>query len=297
MNSKLRSYMEVARANFLLTSILPVMVSLGVAIYSGEKISWVLLAVTSVGIMSAHSLTNLTNEYYDFKKGIDSGNDSDTAHPLASGKITENEVRILCLGTFILSFISLIVVFSVRGPAVLLIGLAGLLAGYYYTAPPIEYKYRAWGEIMILIFMGPLLGIGVFLSITGTINMEVIAASIPQGVIITAVLLSNNIRDLKKDTKAKIKTLPMRTGINKAYLIYSSLLFLSLISVLISVLAGILPIYSLAVLVTIPLVLSAIKKIYTKNVDIMKYIDLETLKIYISVDVILILSLLAGRYF
>jgi len=187
----------------------------------------------------------------------------------------------------------LIVLSLHRGFSLFLLGGVGFAGGYSYTGPPLAYKYRGAGEIMILILMGPLLGSGIYLALTGQLPFVAVAASFPPGLIITAVLLSNNIRDIPKDRSAGVKTLPMITGKDKASALYSFMLAAVFIWIILMAAFTYYPPLSLLSLLFIP---SAIKcsKTLKKSEGDLEDIDLKTLKLYAGINSILAFSFFLG---
>ena len=91
--------------------------------------------------------------------------------------------------------IGLVLAFK-RSEYVLWIGLIGLLANVFYTAGPVRYKYRGWGEVFVFLMWGPLMFEGAYAVQRQTLSAEALIVSIPFGFLVALVLLANNIRDI-----------------------------------------------------------------------------------------------------
>ena len=111
--------------------------------------------------MALHSGTNVINEIYDVRKGVDTITSPRASHAILKGRMTEREafahrVRVLRprrrsagLGLTVL-----------RGWPIVALGLIGLVGGYFYTAPPFQYKFHALGVPLVFLLMGPLMTVG-----------------------------------------------------------------------------------------------------------------------------------------
>ncbi|MGM0442214.1 MAG: 1,4-dihydroxy-2-naphthoate octaprenyltransferase [Elusimicrobiota bacterium] len=295
-SNKLTKYLKVSRANFFLSSLIPGLVSVSVAIYQKKDINWYLLPVVFLGILSVHAMTNLVNEYYDYKKGIDNPSDTGEVHLLSSGRVSLGEVRILIIISLFLCLGCAVLLSFYRGVPFFLFCIAGILAGYSYTGPPLEYKYQGFGDIMIFLFMGPMLVGGAYYALTGIISKLAIYASFPQGILIAAVLNSNNIRDIDKDRATAVKTLPVIIGVKRAKIIYSFLIYAAFAWPVFLALAGLVPLTTLLILIFLPYAVKANKVLKEEKKDAIGGIDLMTLKVYVGVNMVLVLSVLFGRF-
>lgn len=284
-------YFKAARGDFFISTLIPVFIAVGAALYYCAHISWALLPLITLGVVSLHALVNLTNEYYDYKKGIDK--EAGPVHLLPSGEVSLNEVKFLSLLTFIISSSVMLILWRYRSSLILVLGIIGISGGYFYTAPPLAYKYKSLGDIMIFFLMGPLLMVGLFYSLTGVISVFPLIASFPQGSLITAVLNANNIRDMEKDRAASVRTLPILLGRKCAANIYACALILSFLWIMLFIILGVFPPSAAFVLLFIPNALNLISAVRAPSSDI-KMIDLETLKLYIGVNTVLGVSFIIG---
>jgi 1,4-dihydroxy-2-naphthoate octaprenyltransferase len=264
--------MQAIRAPFLVTSIIPVLLALAIAVYLKSEITWAVLPVLIIGVLSVHALTNLTNEYHDFKNGIDT-KDSETEHVLVNKSMSLKYVEVLGVISFVIALAAGIIIFLIQGLPILIIGIVGIIGGYFYTAPPFSAKYNAWGEIMVFVLMGPLLFIGSYISLTGVYENSVILISLPMGFLITAVLHGNNLRDINRDKSAGIKTVSNMIGFNNSSLIYSFLIIMAYVTVFIGVLMGYLSFLMLSVCLSLPIAVNNIKAVLRRDPQMVGCID------------------------
>jgi 1,4-dihydroxy-2-naphthoate octaprenyltransferase len=146
-----------------------------------------------------------------------------------------------------------------RGWPVAALGLAGLIGGWGYTAPPLEYKFRALGLPLVFLLFGPLSVIGAFYVITGTFEWATVAVSVPVGLLVTAILHGNEWRDISEDARAGGVTLSIRIGRRFAHWVYLSLVVGAYLALGAAVLFEALPVQALLALLSMPLLVRVIQ--------------------------------------
>ena len=109
--------------------------------------------------------------------------------------------------------------------------LIGIFGAYAYTGWPFYWKYFALGEPMVFILMGPLMSAGAFLALTGMPVNSVVYACIPVGLLVTAILNGNNLRDVHHDRSAGIRTIATILGQERTKSMYLSVIALPYFSV------------------------------------------------------------------
>ena len=110
--------------------------------------------------------------------------------------------------------------------------LAGLLGALGYTLKPVNYKSRGLGVVLVFWLMGVFMVLGSYLAISGQWNTNVIWLSIPVSLLVSLLLLSNELRDYEADKQANIQTLVVRLGYQKGSLIYKALVAAAGLSVM-----------------------------------------------------------------
>ncbi len=225
-------------------------------------ILWGWYLLVCIGIVCFHATANVYNDYFDTRYRVDQP-DSPTVryrpHAILSGLLTPAQVlteALILNGVTIL--IGLILSLQ-RSMAVFWIGFIGFLASVFYTAGPIKYKYRAWGEFFVFLMWGPLMFEGAYAVQRQALSLKAIYISIPFGVLVALVLLANNIRDIAYDSRQGIKTVGILLGGRQSLFLYAGLILAAYLYVIVVVLAGILSPWGLLVLLSLPKAISLLK--------------------------------------
>jgi 1,4-dihydroxy-2-naphthoate octaprenyltransferase len=142
---------------------------------------------------------------------------------------------------------------------VVVLGLLGLAGGFGYTAPPLQYKFHALGLPLVFLLMGPLMVVGAYYVIAGAFSWQALVVSLPVGLLVAAILHGNEWRDLSEDARAGISTLSIRAGRRVAHLLYVSLVVGAYLALAMAVAVGALPPSSLLAMLSLPLLVRAIR--------------------------------------
>ncbi len=175
---------------------------------------WLLLLVT-VGLILAHTGSNLVNDYWDYQHGIDTP-DSPRAtygpHPFVEK--TRGMQEFLFVTALILAGATAIGVYLtfVAGPEVLIFALAGAFVLMFYSGGPIPLKYFGLGEIAVFIVWGPLMIGGSYYVMAEELPAWVLLASVPYGLGVTTVLFGKHLDKLAFDQEKGIRTMPIVLG-------------------------------------------------------------------------------------
>jgi len=146
-----------------------------------------------------------------------------------------------------------------RGLLLLIIGIIGVLIGYFYTASPIKLGYRGWGEFVAGLGCGPLVVLGAYYVQAQTLSLEALFISIPVGLLIAAVLYINEFPDYACDKKAGKNTLIVRIGRERARKGFYSLLLIAYLFIILAAILKIVPWTVLISLLTFPLAWKSMK--------------------------------------
>ena len=170
-------------------------------------------------------LSNLANDYGDFKKGVDNAHRTGPERALQSGALTEQQ---LLLGIVVVGFITLL-----SGGVLLLLawryiiwrelavfaalGLAAIAAALFYTLGKHPYGYRGLGDLFCFIFFGWVAVAGTFYLATNRFDPMVMLPATAMGFLSVAVLNINNMRDYENDKASGKNSLVVKMGLNKAF--------------------------------------------------------------------------------
>ena len=239
-------------------------VSVGSALAAGEgTFSWALYLLAVLGAVLMHAGTNLVNDYYDTRFGVDTV-DAETAkyrpHVIVHGLIPARQVLTAGLGCFAAAVAVGVYLALVCGAMVLFIGAIGVIAGLGYTAPPLKYKYVALGEFSVFLMWGPLMVEGAYFVQRQALSGDALLVSIPFGVLVALVLFANNIRDIEHDHKQGIRTIAMMLGPRAGIHAYLALVCLAYAVTLAITLAGVLTAWGLLVFLSLPIAVKLLRQ-------------------------------------
>ena len=302
LRDRLGAYWEIARPFSFTASTVPIAVGGALAAVEG-RFDWTLFLVSLIAGVLLHIGTNVTNEIYDVRKGVDTIVSPRASHAIVKGRITDRGAYILAVAAFAGAFVLGLYLVSVRGWPVVALGLVGLIGGYTYTAPPFQYKFSPFGIPLVFLLMGPLMVVGSYFVITGTLDWSALAVSIPVGFLVAAILHGNEWRDISEDARAGARTFSVRMGRQAAHWLYLALVVGAYIALTIAVVAGLLPTWSLLAMLSMPLLVRQIRSAEfgaSGQQRAIAMIDLQTAQLhaafgYLMVAGLLIAAIAAGR--
>ena len=251
-SGRLALWWQATRPATVLTSLIPGLAGGLVAIGSPHP-RWWLLAVALIALALLHAGTNASNDVEDFANGVDPPDKRRGSGVFTSGRLSVREGRWLYGGLFAGAFALGLLICALQGPALIVIGVVGLLGGLLYTAGPAPYKYVGLGDPAIVLLMGPLMTQGVYTAVTGdAFHAAAFWVGLTPGLLIECVLAANNLTDLDTDRAAGIRTLAVRIGLRRAQRLFLITVAAALPVVLVLWLAGLFDAWILLPLVTAP---------------------------------------------
>lgn len=255
---KFKEYFRCSRPHSFPAAIAPVLVGSTFALKFVQNFNWINFILFLIACLLIQAATNLFNEYYDYKRGLDKVDSEGISGSIVKNKLTAKEVFSGALVLYGIAFLLGLVLTALTSYYLLLVGLICMLAGYFYTGGKYPIAYSPYGELVAGFFMGTIIvGIAFFIQ-TGYVNFEITIVSIPFFILIGLILLANNIRDLDNDKVSGRKTFAILVGKHRA--LQSMAIALAVVYVLNVIFAftigGIL---NLLTLVTIPLEVKIIK--------------------------------------
>jgi len=290
---RLGGWYEIVRPFSFTASTVPVAAAGGLAAVD-HRMNWGLFVGAVFAALFLHIGTNVTNEIYDVRKGIDSITSPRASHALVKGRLSEREAFGLALAAFVVATGIGIWLIAERGWLVAVFGILGLVGGAGYTAPPLQYKFRALGVPLVFLLMGPLMVIGGYYVVTGTFDWNTVAVSIPVGLLVAAILHGNEWRDIGEDARAGIVTLSIRAGRQVAHIGYVSLVVGAYLALAMAVAAKVLPPATLLAMLSLPLLVRAIRSSELAAAGeqwAIAMIDLETAQLHAAFGFLLVLGL------
>ena len=297
----LKIWARLARIPFLTATIVPVAL--------GTIVAWTLLGnlnlgyfvMTLVGALCLHLGTNIINDYFDFRSGCDAIN-TDGLSPISGGSrvlleglIKPQRAYFVALSFFgVASIIGIILSIAV-GWGVFLLGIVGIVSGYFYVS---QLSTRGIGELIVGLNFGPLMVLGSYYVQTQRFDSGPLVASVPIGLLITAILWINEVPDYAADKAVGKKTLVVRVGRKRAAELYALIVIAAYVWTALMAVLKQLPFGSLLVLITLPIAAKAIivAMKYHEKPRIMVAANLSTIKIHLLFGVLLTASYVAGLF-
>lgn len=246
-------------------SVIPVALAWVMAVQhrdSAPLVPWTVPLFTLAALLF-HAGTNVLNDYYDFRHGVDNPGDTDPSHVLPRQIVSPRFMQYSGHLYFILAF-ALGITLALgarRGPLFLASGMVGGLGAYLYTGKRISLKYRALGDPLVFILMGPALVVLGVWAFTGTVSPDAALAALPVAMLVTAILHGNNLRDISGDRAAGIATLAGLLGHTRSRFLLNVLLIAPYVLLPILAVTGLIPPSGLVPVATIPGALRIIRTV------------------------------------
>jgi 1,4-dihydroxy-2-naphthoate polyprenyltransferase len=248
-----RRWLLGARPRTLPAAIAPVIVGTAAASLTAERLIW-WIAACCVGVaVSVQVATNYANDYSDGRRGTDDpGSRVGPPRLVGNGLATPGEVKramLMAFGTTVLFGLPLVLLVDER---LVLVGVAAIAAGWFYTGGPRPYGYAGMGEAFVFVFFGLVATVGSTWVQIQEFTAVSVAGGVAMGCLASALLVVNNLRDIPGDSLAGKRTLAVRLGAPGTRVLYVVLLVLPML--LVPVIAGPSgrPLAALALLAVVP---------------------------------------------
>ncbi|MHC4123632.1 MAG: 1,4-dihydroxy-2-naphthoate octaprenyltransferase [Planctomycetota bacterium] len=260
------------RPKFLVASISPILVGTSLGYGATGNFEPLLFVFAALSIIFLHAGANIANDYFDHTSRNDWVNRNPT--PFSGGRrfIQQNILSpkaTLILALFALaigSAIGLFIVILTESTFILVLGIVGLLGGYFYTADPVRLSYRGVGEFVIMLLFGFLPIFGAYYLQTGNVDAFVFWPAAIISILIFLIILINEFPDLEADRQVGKKTLVVLLGPGRAVWVYRVILLISFALAGVAMFISRLMLFAaLPYLLTLPLAIALIKTANKQN--------------------------------
>jgi 1,4-dihydroxy-2-naphthoate octaprenyltransferase len=214
-----------ARPRTLPAAVVPVAVGTACAVGEGGVIAWRAIAALAVAL-AIQVGTNYQNDYADGVRGTDSTRVG-PVRLVASGLATPSAVKKAALASMLVAAAAGLALAIAVSPWLLVVGAASFAAGYFYTGGPKPYGYYGFGEVFVFLFFGVVATVGSAYVQIEKITAVALLASVPVGLLITSLLVANNLRDIPTDGPAGKRTLAVRLGDKRTRWLYCLLILVA----------------------------------------------------------------------
>lgn len=222
--SVLRIWLMAARPKTLPVGLAPVLVGTALA-GTADVFEPLRFAAALLGALFIQVGANLSNDYSDARRGADAEDRLGPVRVTAGGLVPPRQVLLATYVTFGLAMLCGVYLIAVAGWELLLVGAASIVAGVLYTGGPRPYGYEGLGELFVFLFFGIVAVAGSFFVQTETLVWEAFALAVPVGLLASAVLVVNNVRDLDTDRRAGKRTLAVRLGRERTRTLFAVMVY------------------------------------------------------------------------
>jgi 1,4-dihydroxy-2-naphthoate polyprenyltransferase len=260
--SPLRLWLVAARPRTLPAAVAPVLV--GTALAGSEDVFRPLaFAAALVGSIFIQIGTNLSNDYSDARRGADTEDRLGPVRVTAGGLMPPRRVLVGTYVAFGVAVAAGLYLAAIAGWQLLVVGAASILAGVLYTGGPRPYGYEGLGEVFVFLFFGIVAVVGSYFVQTEDLRWEAFALAVPVGLLASAILVVNNVRDIDTDRRAGKRTLAVKLGRARARRLFAAMVVVSFLVP--PALVGALSPWLLLALAAVPLAPPLIRTVFTRT--------------------------------
>ncbi len=261
--SPIHIWVMAARLRTLPASVAPVLVGTSLALGAGHFHPLAFLAAL-LGAIFIQVGTNLSNDYSDARRGADTEERLGPVRVTAGGLVPPSQVLLATYITFGLAVLCGAYLVAVAGPELIAVGAASILAGVLYTGGPRPYGYEGLGEVFVFLFFGIVAVAGSYFVQVQKLPWQAFACAVPIGLLASAILVVNNVRDMETDRRAGKKTLAVRLGRRRTRVLYAAMLALAFLSPLPLWLAGGMTPWLMLTLLSAPLAVKLVQVVISR---------------------------------
>ena len=251
-----------ARPRTLPAAVAPVLVGTSLAIRYGtfHPIAFVAALFGAVLIQIG---TNLSNDYSDARRGADTDERIGPVRVTAGGLVPPRQVLIATYLTFGAAVLCGAYLIAVAGWALLAVGAASILAGVLYTGGPRPYGYEGLGEVFVFLFFGLVAVTGSYFVQRRGLPWQAFVLAVPVGLLISAILVVNNARDIDTDRRAGKRTLAVRLGRERTRVLFVAMVAVAFVTSWVPWFAGALSPWLFVTAAAAPLAIGVIQTVRT----------------------------------
>ncbi len=221
-SSAVHIWLMAARLRTLPAAVAPVLVGTSLALGAGHFHPLAFVAAL-FGAVFIQVGTNLSNDYSDARRGADTEDRLGPVRVTAGGLVPPGRVLLATYVTFGLAVLCGVYLVSVAGWELIAVGAVSILAGVLYTGGPRPYGYEGLGELFVFLFFGIVAVSGSYFVQVQELPWEAYACAVPVGLLASAILVVNNVRDLETDRRAGKRTLAVRLGRERTRMLYTAM--------------------------------------------------------------------------
>jgi 1,4-dihydroxy-2-naphthoate polyprenyltransferase len=255
-----------ARPRTLPAAIAPVFVGTAAAIAQHGDLRRVGAFIAAlIGSVFIQIGTNLANDYSDAKRGADTVDRLGPVRVTASGLVAPRSVLTATWLAFGVAVLAGIYLATVAGWVIIAVGVASIAAGVLYTGGPRPYGYAGLGELFVFLFFGLVAVNGSYYVQLERLDWFAFGLSIAIGLLVTAILVVNNVRDVDTDRRSGKRTLAVRLGRQRTRGLFLALVGGAYLALLVTLIANGGPWWTLLGFLSAPLALRPTRAVMTRT--------------------------------
>ena len=259
----MKKWILATRPKTLTAAISPVLVGVSLA-YHDDTFYPFIAFMTLLAAILIQIGANFSNDVFDFLKGSDREDRLGPIRATQAGLISPSQMMSAMWLIFAFAIIVGFYLAWIGGLPIVYIGLASIISAIAYTGGPYPLGYHGWGDVFVFIFFGLIAIPGTYYLQTGVVSHESILFGVALGMLSTAILIINNLRDADTDIKSGKRTLAVRLGKNVVKFEYIIMMLVPfIIPLYILNIWGEISLYLIYLL--LPLSIQLIIKIYTQT--------------------------------
>lgn len=262
--SRLQAWKIAARPHTLPAAIVPVLVGSGLA-YGEGVFRWDAFMWALVGALAIQVAANFANDASDAARGTDTDERLGPPRMVALGVISSRQMWVATWLTIAVAVVAGVFLTMIAGWLVLLIGASSVIAMLGYVGGPAPYGYRGFGEVFVFVFFGLVATIGSRYVHDMTAPVAAWLLAIPVGMLVTAILVANNYRDIDTDRATGKRTLAVILGRDRTRVFFAVLVYGAFVAIAVFGVAGWIPISTLFAGFLVPFAAVPVRILYART--------------------------------
>ncbi|MCX8021189.1 MAG: 1,4-dihydroxy-2-naphthoate octaprenyltransferase [Syntrophorhabdaceae bacterium] len=255
---KIKAWIQASRPPFYIATLAPI--SIGVILAKGQGLRMDRIFLILIGSFIVHLVTNIANDYFDYKKGTDDGAAIGGSRVIQEGKISPKTLLNTIIVLYVLAFIVAFVIMYFYDLFILLpMILFAAFSSFFYVAPPVRYGYHALGELFVGINMGPIMVVGTYWVMAERFDWAPLFISLPVGFMVASILYYQSLPDMETDLMAHKITLAVKLGKKGAYICLILFWVVIYLGIVLLMVFQLLSLFSLFFIASIPVFLKMVR--------------------------------------
>lgn len=291
---KLAVWVQAARPKTLPAAAAPVLVGAGAA-WASHRFALVPAFAALLGALLFQIGANLANDVFDHKRGADTAERLGPARVTATGLLSPERVLAGMWVVFALSVPIGLYLAHVGGWPIIALGVTAIISAIAYTGGPFPLGYNGLGDVFVFLYFGLAAVCGTCYVASGEVTPAAWLAAVPIGMLATAILVVNNLRDLATDKAAGKRTLAVRLGRQGTLAEYSLLIGLAYALPIVMALARVCKPWALLTWLSLPLAARLLKQVRTLQGRALNQVLAHTARLELVYGALLALGLALSR--